>query len=105
MLRTYVFSGKKKWVLAILSTTLLSLVGVTIWVMSKELSRQSRQISLSTRVPDTQRNSSVPLVRCGRPHRLFLHLRPTDRQCNRVHFTKGTHELSLGSTSRTRRAC
>jgi hypothetical protein len=38
MLRTYAFSGMKKWVLAILSITLLGLVGVTIWVMSKELS-------------------------------------------------------------------
>ncbi|KAN0135310.1 hypothetical protein V8E53_006875 [Lactarius tabidus] len=38
MLRTYAFSGKKKWVLAVLSITLLVLLGVTIWVMSKELS-------------------------------------------------------------------
>ncbi|KAN0136678.1 hypothetical protein V8E53_005448 [Lactarius tabidus] len=38
MLRTYAFSGKKKWVLAILLIALLGLVGVTIWVMSKELS-------------------------------------------------------------------
>ena len=37
MLRTYAFSGKKKWVLAVLSITLLSLVGVIIWV-SKKLS-------------------------------------------------------------------
>jgi hypothetical protein len=42
MLRTYAFSGKKKWVLAVLSITLLGLLGVTIWVMGKELSRLSR---------------------------------------------------------------
>ncbi|KAN0135312.1 hypothetical protein V8E53_006877 [Lactarius tabidus] len=40
MLRTYAFSGKKKWVLAVLSITLLGLLGVTIWVMSRELSLQ-----------------------------------------------------------------
>ncbi|KAN0135314.1 hypothetical protein V8E53_006879 [Lactarius tabidus] len=38
MLRTYAFSGRKKWVLAVLSIVLLSFVIVTIWVMSKELS-------------------------------------------------------------------
>jgi hypothetical protein len=46
MLRTYAFSGKKKWVLAILSITLLGLVGFTIWVMSRELTRLSRRPSL-----------------------------------------------------------
>jgi len=37
MLRTYAFSGRKKKVLAILSITFFSLVGVIIWVMSKQL--------------------------------------------------------------------
>ncbi|KAN0135317.1 hypothetical protein V8E53_006882 [Lactarius tabidus] len=37
MLRTYAFSGRKKWVLAVLSTVLLSFVVVTIWVISREL--------------------------------------------------------------------
>ncbi|KAN0135313.1 hypothetical protein V8E53_006878 [Lactarius tabidus] len=40
MLRTYAFSGKKRWVLAVLSITLLGLLGVITWVMSKELSHQ-----------------------------------------------------------------
>jgi hypothetical protein len=53
MLRTYAFSGKKKWVLAVLLITLLGLLGVTIWVMSKELSRLSRRPSLSRHIPDT----------------------------------------------------
>jgi hypothetical protein len=90
MLRTYAFSGKKKWVLAILSITLLGLVGVTIWVMSKEISRLSRR-PLLTPIPDTQLNRSVPLVCSGRPHRLFRPFRPTDCQCNRVHFSTGSH--------------
>ncbi|KAF8273616.1 hypothetical protein EI94DRAFT_1715438 [Lactarius quietus] len=37
MLRTYAFSGRKKSVLAVLSITLLVLVGVIIWVMSEHL--------------------------------------------------------------------
>ncbi|KAN0135321.1 hypothetical protein V8E53_006886 [Lactarius tabidus] len=37
MLRTYAFSGRKKWVLAVLSIMLFSFVGVGIWVMSREL--------------------------------------------------------------------
>jgi hypothetical protein len=37
MLRTYAFSGRKKNVLAVLSITFFILVGVIIWVMSKEL--------------------------------------------------------------------
>ncbi|KAF8261476.1 hypothetical protein EI94DRAFT_1745952, partial [Lactarius quietus] len=37
MLRTYAFSGRKKWVLAVLSITLFGLFGVIIWVMSREL--------------------------------------------------------------------
>ena len=106
MLRTYAFSGKKKWVLAILSITLLSLVGVIIWVR-KKLSRLSRPFSLSTRVPDIQRNRSTAPVPYSRPYRLFWHLRSTDSHCNRVRFIKGARWLSLGSTSRsrTRPAC
>ena len=42
MLRTYAFSGVKKWVLAALSIVLLSFVGATIWVTFKELGRLSR---------------------------------------------------------------
>jgi len=38
MLRAYAFSGRKKWVLAVLSITFAGLFGVTIWVMSRELS-------------------------------------------------------------------
>jgi len=37
MLRTYAFSGRKKQVLVILSITFFSLVGVIIWVTSKEI--------------------------------------------------------------------
>ncbi|KAH9172044.1 hypothetical protein EDB89DRAFT_1012893 [Lactarius sanguifluus] len=39
MLRTYAFSGRKTGVLAALSVTYLGLVGVIIWVLSKELTR------------------------------------------------------------------
>jgi hypothetical protein len=42
MLRTYAFSGVKKWILAVLSVVLLSFVGATIWVTSRELGRLSR---------------------------------------------------------------
>ena len=42
MLRTYAFSGRKRWILAILSITFFGLVGVNIWVMSRELTRLSR---------------------------------------------------------------
>ncbi|KAI9443621.1 hypothetical protein H4582DRAFT_2072634 [Lactarius indigo] len=38
MLRTYAFSGRKKLVLVVLSITYSGLVGVIIWVLSKELS-------------------------------------------------------------------
>jgi len=41
MLRTYAFSGRKKKVLAVLSIAFLGLVGVIVWVMSKELTRLS----------------------------------------------------------------
>ncbi|KAN0135319.1 hypothetical protein V8E53_006884 [Lactarius tabidus] len=37
MLRTYAFSGVKKWILAGLSIVLLGFVGATIWVTSREL--------------------------------------------------------------------
>ncbi|KAN0124617.1 hypothetical protein V8E53_015746 [Lactarius tabidus] len=37
MLRTYAFSGRKKIVLGILSATFFGLVGIIIWVISKEL--------------------------------------------------------------------
>ncbi|KAH9032785.1 hypothetical protein EDB85DRAFT_1179703 [Lactarius pseudohatsudake] len=37
MLRTYAFSGRKTWVLVVLSITYLGLGGVIIWVLSKEL--------------------------------------------------------------------
>ncbi|KAF8273614.1 hypothetical protein EI94DRAFT_1715420 [Lactarius quietus] len=37
MLRTYAFSGRKKEVLVVLSIAFLTLVGVIIWVMSKQL--------------------------------------------------------------------
>jgi predicted membrane-bound spermidine synthase len=42
MLRTYAFSGVKKWILAVLSIVLLGFVGVTIWVTIKQLARLSR---------------------------------------------------------------
>ncbi|KAH8992551.1 hypothetical protein EDB86DRAFT_1479952 [Lactarius hatsudake] len=37
MLRTYAFSGRKTWVLVVLSIAYLGLAGVIIWVLSKEL--------------------------------------------------------------------
>ena len=39
LMRTYAFSGRKKKVLAMLSITFLGLVGIIIWVISKELTR------------------------------------------------------------------
>ncbi|KAI9443177.1 hypothetical protein H4582DRAFT_1168181 [Lactarius indigo] len=42
MLRAYAFSGRKKKVLAVLSITFFGLVGVIIWVMSKQLTRLSQ---------------------------------------------------------------
>ena len=42
MLRTYAFSGRKRWILAVLSITLFGLIGVNVWVMSRELTRLSR---------------------------------------------------------------
>jgi hypothetical protein len=62
MLHAYAFSGKKKWVVVALSIKFLGLVGVIIWVMSRELTRLSRRPSLSRPIPDTQRNRSVPYV-------------------------------------------
>jgi len=41
MMRTYAFAGRKKKILAVLSITYFGLVGVIIWVMSKELTRLS----------------------------------------------------------------
>ncbi|KAH8984412.1 hypothetical protein EDB92DRAFT_1886740 [Lactarius akahatsu] len=41
MLRTYAFSGRKTWVLVVLSISYLGLTGVIIWVLSKELTRLS----------------------------------------------------------------
>lgn len=43
MLRTYAFSGRKKYVLALLSIAFFGLAGVIIWVTSKELYRLSRK--------------------------------------------------------------
>ncbi|KAH9172015.1 hypothetical protein EDB89DRAFT_2229583, partial [Lactarius sanguifluus] len=43
MLRTYAFSGRKTRVLVALSITYLCLVGVIIWVLSKELTRLCRR--------------------------------------------------------------
>ncbi|KAF8273612.1 hypothetical protein EI94DRAFT_1715410 [Lactarius quietus] len=37
MLRTYAFSGRRKGVLAVLSITFFALVGINIWVISKQL--------------------------------------------------------------------
>ena len=39
MLRTHAFSGRQKKILAILSISFLGLVGIIIWVISKELTR------------------------------------------------------------------
>ena len=46
MLRTYAFSGRKKKILTILSIAFFGLVGVTVWVTSKQLSRLSRGLYL-----------------------------------------------------------
>jgi hypothetical protein len=44
MLRAYAFSGRKKWVLTVLSITFAGLLGVMFWVMSRELSRLYRSL-------------------------------------------------------------
>ena len=58
MLRTYAFSGRKTTVLVALSITLLTLVGVIIWVMSKHLARLSFMTFCSLRfIPDSSMKS------------------------------------------------
>jgi hypothetical protein len=57
MLRTYAFSGRKKTVLALLSVTLLGLVGVIIWVISKQLARLSQDIVFQGCIPDSSMES------------------------------------------------
>ena len=104
MLRTYAFSGRKRWILAILSITLFGLVGVNIWVMSRELSCLSRGPCLSRCHPDVQWNCSAPLVRYSQPHQLFRHFRPTNYQHRRGQWSRDTLDLSLGSASRIRHA-
>jgi hypothetical protein len=53
MLRTYAFSGRKKYVLALLSIAFFGLAGVIIWVASKELYRLSRRHFSSRAISDT----------------------------------------------------
>jgi hypothetical protein len=53
MLRTYTFSGRKKIVLGILSATFFGLVGIIIWVISKELTRLFRILCSSKCIPDS----------------------------------------------------
>lgn len=78
MLRTYAFSGRKKTVLAALSITFLTLVGVIIWVISKHLARLSQRPFTLWGVFLTPRwNRSAPLIH-DRTHWLFRHFGPTD---------------------------
>ncbi|KAI9437415.1 hypothetical protein BJY52DRAFT_1217584 [Lactarius psammicola] len=44
MMRTYAFSGRKKRILAVLSTTFFCLAGVLIWVTWKQIIRLSRRL-------------------------------------------------------------
>jgi hypothetical protein len=53
MLRTYAFSGRKKAVLALLSIAFFGLVGVILWVISRELSRLSRSHCSPSCIPDS----------------------------------------------------
>jgi hypothetical protein len=57
MLRTYAFSGRKKTVLFALSITLLTLVGVLIWVVSEHLARLSQRLCFTRRIPDSSMES------------------------------------------------
>ena len=98
MLRTYAFSGRERWVLAVLSITLFGLVGVIIWVLRRELACLSRGPRLSRCIPDTQ--CSVPIIRFGQTHRLFRHLRPTDCRCKRDQCNGSAFCLSFRSAFR-----
>src|SRR6266702_631489 len=53
MLRTYAFTGRRRTILAALSVSFFSLVGVAIWVMSTQLNRLSRRPCLARRFPDS----------------------------------------------------
>ena len=79
LLRTYAFSGRKKWVLAVLSITFAALDGFMFWVMSRELSRLYR--GLVYRAVSLTLAYSVPRVRFDQPHRLFRRFRLT--RCQR----------------------
>ena len=61
MMRTYAFAGRKKKILAVLSITFCGLVGVIIWVMSKQLTRLSRRPRISRCIPDSSM-ASVSLL-------------------------------------------
>ena len=73
LLRTYAFSGRKKWVLAVLSITFAALDGFMFWVMSRELSRLYR--GLVYRAVSLTLAYSVPRVRFDQSHRLFRRFR------------------------------
>ena len=108
MLRTYAFSGRKKAVLALLSIAFFGLVGVIIWVISKELICSSPDI-LHRGVFLTHRsNRSVALLPYRQSWWLFCRFRYIDwecttgggSQCTREwRFSADPHWLSRGSTS------
>jgi hypothetical protein len=97
MLRTYAFSGRKKKVLAVLSITLFILVGVSIWVMSKQLTRLSEDFIYQGVFLTLRWNHSVPLVQY-RTHRLF---RPFGSTIDHFVGHCCARCISLSSTSRT----
>ena len=103
MLRTYAFSGRKRWVLAVLSIMFFGLFGVTVWVMSRELVCLYRGPRLSRCIPDTQWNCSVSIILFGQPHRLFRPFRSTVCDCRskRDHCSRGAFWLSLRSAFTT----
>ena len=99
LLRAYAFSGRKKWVLTVLSITFATLLGFMFWVMSRELTRLYR--GLVYRDVSLTLACSVPHIRFDQPHRLFRRFRPDNYQCKRNQSKRNTFWISLGSAFRT----
>lgn len=77
MLRTYAFTGRKPIILAALSISFFSLVGVSIWVMSTQISRLFRRPFPEVTLLTFLWYHSDGLIHRRRTQRLFRHFRPT----------------------------
>ena len=99
LLRAYAFSGRKKWVLTVLSITFATLLGFMFWVMSRELTCLCR--GLVYRAVSLTLACSVPHVRFDQPHRLFRRFRLTHYQRKWNQSRRDSFWISLGSAFRT----